>query len=71
MRVNDPIIKLICEKIRLNQDVVWSDFWKEIEIQVGKTPMFYDYVPPNKNLGSLFLNAYYKAIDLSSLKDLD
>ncbi len=71
MRVNDPIIKLICEKIRINQDIVWSDFWKQIEVQVAKTPMFYDYVPPNKNLGSLFLNAYYKAIDLSSLKDLD
>lgn len=71
MRVNDPIIKLTCEKIRLNQDLVWVDFWKEVEVLVGKTPMFYDYVPPNKNLGSLFLNAYYKAIDLASLKDLN
>jgi hypothetical protein len=71
MRVNDPIIKLTCEKIRLNQDIVWVDFWKEVELLVGKTPMFYDYVPPNKNLGSLFLNAYYKAIDLASLKDLN
>lgn len=71
MRVNDPIIKLTCEKIRLNQDLVWIDFWKEVELLVGKTPMFYDYVPPNKNLGSLFLNAYYKAIDLASLKDLN
>ena len=69
--VNDPIIKLACEKIRLNQDIVWVDFWKEVELLVGKTPMFYDYVPPNKNLGSLFLNAYYKAIDLASLKDLN
>lgn len=65
MRVNDPIIKTICEDIRIGKDIIWSDFWPIIENESGKTAMFYDYVPPNKNLGSLFLNAYYNAIEKS------
>jgi hypothetical protein len=65
MRVNDPIIKNVCENIRLSKDIIWTDFWTMIENATSKTAMFYDYVPPNKNLGSLFLNAYYKAIDKS------
>ena len=69
MRVNDPIIKTICEDIRLNKDIIWSDFWTIIENLTGKTAMFYDYVPPNKNLGSLFLNAYYSAIEKSTINE--
>ena len=62
MRVNDPIIKLLADKIRNGQDIVWPEFWVEIEKQVGKTPQFPDYVPPFKNVGSLFLQAYFEAI---------
>lgn len=69
MRVNDPIIKTICEDIRIGKDIIWSDFWTVIENMTGKTAMFYDYVPPNKNLGSLFLNAYYSAIEKSAINE--
>lgn len=67
MRVNDPAIKLLCEYMRNGKDIVWSDFWNVLENATGKNAMFYDYVPPNKNLGSLFLNAYYNAIDKAIL----
>lgn len=63
MRVNDPLIRAISEEIRLGHDIVWSDFWSTMEKQIGKVPNFPDYIPPHKNMGSLFLQAYFEAID--------
>jgi hypothetical protein len=32
--------------------------------QLGSYSLFYDYVPPHKNIESLFQNAYYKTLGL-------
>jgi hypothetical protein len=62
--VNNPLLYAISESIRKGEDVIWADIWERVEKQlrydekaVGK---FQDYIPPHKNLGAIFLQAYYE-----------
>jgi hypothetical protein len=62
-KVNTPIINAVNQKIIQNKDVNWVSIWKDLSKQFAGTPenaYFIDYVPPHKNLGSLFLKAYRK-----------
>ncbi len=64
MAVNDPIIKSINDRILEGKDVDWITMWKSLDgYFAGKGALretFNDYVPPQKNLGAIFIKAYRK-----------
>jgi hypothetical protein len=62
--INDPIIFSFNEQLRLGKDLQWPQFWAQMRTQLGSYSLFYDYVPPHKNIESLFQNAYYKTLGL-------
>ncbi len=58
MLVNDQILKMINGEILHGKDVDWQQFWTKAEKYLGDNQDFLSYIPPNKNLGVLFLKAY-------------
>lgn len=58
--VNSPMISLILENLRQGKDVNWPQFWHTLGKRLGGNSLFEDYVPPQKNLGALFIMAYKK-----------
>jgi len=61
--INQGMINVIMEKLRLGQDLNWPLLWKGFEKTfIGQTKeKFDDYVPPHKNLGAIFIMAYNKS----------
>ena len=59
-QINDPIIFSFNEYVRQGKDINWKIFWDEMSAKLGKNRLFNDYVPPHKNLESLFVRAYYQ-----------
>ncbi|MCU0327784.1 MAG: hypothetical protein MUE53_02230 [Chitinophagales bacterium] len=66
MSVNNPLLYIISETIRENRDIDWSEIWKKLGNQVKANAYanekYADYVPPHKNLGAIFLQAYKQQI---------
>lgn len=66
MFVNNPLILLLATQISQGKDIVWAEFWKELSEKVKASPgakdRFDDYIPPYKNLGAIFLQAYRNAL---------
>lgn len=60
--VNDAMIFSLNETIRTGKDIVWNDFWSKMREKLSSNQFFGDYIPPNKNLGAIFINAYYKTL---------
>lgn len=60
--VNDAMIFSLNETIRTGKDIVWNDFWSKMREKLASNQYFGDYIPPNKNLGAIFINAYYKTL---------
>lgn len=60
--INDQIIFALNESIRTGKDITWSDFWDKMNTKLGSSQYFADYVPPHKNLESIFIRAYYKIL---------
>jgi hypothetical protein len=64
MHVNNPLLYAISESIRKGYDIEWADIWTAVSAQIrnnGKAmEKFIDYIPPHKNLGAIFLQAYYE-----------
>jgi hypothetical protein len=60
--VNNPFLKLICEKLRMGSNIEWIPFWGELG-KMATDKIFEDYVPPHKNLGALFIKAYKIAME--------
>ncbi|MBS1588239.1 MAG: hypothetical protein JST52_01365 [Bacteroidetes bacterium] len=63
MNVNEPIIKSIETRILEGKDVDWITMWRDLNVYFNtKMPTykstFSDYVPPQKNLGAIFIKAY-------------
>lgn len=68
--INEPIINSMFKQILDGKDVNWIDTWAGLETYFSKRSaqerdLFSDYVPPNKNLGAIFIKAYRKM----SMKD--
>lgn len=63
MKVNDPILKAINEEIRAGHSIKWTELWTKFEDKLGGNPNFKNYVPPNKNLGLMFMSAYRKLME--------
>lgn len=60
--VNDAMIYSLNENIRNGKDIVWNDFWGKMRDKLSSNQYFGDYIPPNKNLGAIFIRAYYKIL---------
>jgi hypothetical protein len=63
--INEPIIRSMFEQILEGKDVNWIDTWAGLDTYFAKRgaqeqDLFSDYVPPNKNLGAIFIKAYRK-----------
>ncbi len=63
MRVNVPIINELNNYVYAGKDMHWADMWKDLTKRFSGSgayanDLFSDYVPPNKNLGSIFIKAY-------------
>jgi hypothetical protein len=54
----------LAEKIRTKQDIDWASFWDEQKQKYSAHKDFKDYVPPHKNNGALFINAFFKVVGL-------
>ncbi len=63
LRVNVPIINKINDYAWAGRDMDWVTMWKDLSRQFAgggayAKDLFSDYVPPNKNLGVIFIKAY-------------
>lgn len=65
MNVNKSIIDALDNTLRAGADIDWRQMWSGLESSFNKAPKtvketFEDYIPPQKNLGALFIKAYKK-----------
>lgn len=60
--VNDAMLFAINERIREGKDLDWNEFWDKMRERLGSNQYFKDYIPPHKNLESIFITAYYKIL---------
>ncbi|RYZ30638.1 MAG: hypothetical protein EOO10_02110 [Chitinophagaceae bacterium] len=60
--INQPFFDLLNEKLRTGNNIEWINFWKEFKAKAGGTEGFDDYIPPQKNLGAIFIKAYKNAM---------
>ncbi len=63
--VNKPIIDALDNTFRAGNSVDWRQMWANLTTSFSKAPKdvretFEDYIPPQKNLGALFIKAYHK-----------
>ncbi len=61
--VNEPILKAINDDVRLGRNVDWLAMWKDLAAKFPSgdaKERFDNYVPPHKNLGALFIKAYFR-----------
>ena len=61
MHVNDPLLKIVNDRLQAGKSVEWLPIWKELggKMTTAKhKDLFNDYVPPHKNMGALFLKAF-------------
>ena len=59
--VNEPVLRMINESVRLGQGVDWIRIWHQLEKQFNTglaKERFDNYIPPHKNLGALFIKAF-------------
>jgi hypothetical protein len=58
--INQGLIDVICENLRLGKNLNWPSLWNSLSIRFNGSAKekFDDYVPPYKNLGAIFINAY-------------
>ena len=64
--VNKPIIEALDNTLRSGNNIDWREMWSGLENTFSKAPRelretFEDYIPPQKNLGALFIKAYSRS----------
>ncbi len=73
MGVNEPIIRAIERNIREGKDLEWEKIWKHLDAFFKSSPHYYelfqDYIPPQENLGAVFIKAYKKLMDAKAPVD--
>lgn len=62
MGINDPMLKTIHELLRTDQNIDWPKFWSQQELKYRGSKDFKMYIPPHKNNGALFINAFFKVV---------
>jgi hypothetical protein len=61
--VNEPILQAINTQLLAGKNIDWISMWKDLSIRFQKDAAkekFDDYIPPYKNLGAIFIKAYWK-----------
>lgn len=59
--INSQLFYYINEELRVRKNIEWEQFWPIIAHKFSKSQgYFQDYIPPNKNLGAIFIKYYYK-----------
>jgi hypothetical protein len=63
--VNMALIEAITETLRQGKNLDWTKIWSGLQNKFtgGYKEKFDDYVPPQNNLGAMFIMAYNKAIE--------
>lgn len=65
--INIAIIDAIMDNLKQGKDLNWTALWQQVESKFANRKelkeRFDDYIPPQKNLGAIFIMAYYKAMD--------
>lgn len=66
--VNEAILRKFHSYLMTKEDMNWIELWTELEKDVSRMTardkdIFSDYVPPNKNLGAIFIKAYNKMLE--------
>jgi hypothetical protein len=61
--VNKPIIEALDNILKSGQNIDWRAMWSDLEATFNRSSRelretFEDYIPPQKNLGALFIKAY-------------
>ena len=68
-KINSALIELIFENLKQGKDLNWFSIWKNLETKFANNKemkeRFDDYIPPQKNLGAIFIMSYYKAMENS------
>lgn len=61
--INVPLFSNIIEHLKKGADINWPAFWVDVRKKLAGAMQseFEDYIPPYKNLGATFINAYKKA----------
>ncbi|HEY9341280.1 MAG TPA: hypothetical protein VIQ23_06835, partial [Hanamia sp.] len=63
--VNKSIIEALDNTLIAGKNIDWRQMWSSLETSFSKASRderetFEDYIPPQKNLGALFIKAYHK-----------
>ncbi len=61
--INLPLFMNLINHLKQGNDINWPTYWSTVRknIAAGMQTEFDDYIPPYKNLGATFINAYKKA----------
>ncbi len=67
--VNKPIIEALDNTLRNGDNIDWRQMWASLTTYFNKSSKelretFEDYIPPQKNLGALFIKAYSRSGDV-------
>ncbi|MCO5233473.1 MAG: hypothetical protein LC105_06345 [Chitinophagales bacterium] len=68
--VNNALLVEMSKVLKDKNELVWTNLWKDLDNKLkgsGKSyERFLDYVPPHKNLGAIFIQAYNQMIKTES-----
>jgi hypothetical protein len=70
MTVNDVLIKDLAEVLRKGNTLDWKKLWIQLENKLKNNEKFYDYIPPYKNLGAMYIKAYRLALESGELNGI-
>lgn len=70
MSVNDVLIKDLAEVLRKGNTLDWKKLWIQLEKKLKNNEKFYDYIPPYKNLGAMYIKAYRLALEGGELNGI-
>jgi hypothetical protein len=65
--VNEPIIRSMFDQLLEGRNIDWISSWSDLNRYFSskgshEKDLFSDYIPPNKNLGAIFIKAYRKQL---------
>ena len=64
--INKPILNYLNQSLITGNPILWREMWKSLSNFFEKDPnpevreSWEDYIPPYRNLGAIFIKAYYK-----------
>ena len=66
MAVNNPLLLQLATTISNKKDIKWVELWANLEKTIKPNKAAYDrftdYIPPYKNLGAIFIQAYRRHV---------